>query len=464
MNVNPGSDRTITADEFVQWLRSDEKTISYTTVEGNVSIAGDDLYKKSINYCVFNGRIVLSPSKVNYLVFENSRFHKVVDISISEIQSHVQFENCDAKKVKFESCSGGHYFLHELRCSEDLSFRNIERFNHISLTDVVVEKDLKFFHLNEEDAGDIFLHGTKVLGELMFMASREIPMVGITQGFYEKINVNDNIKRLLIHGGTEELTINLLSFGQFNRTGETVLENIKIGTLRMNQLHNQNASFKFSDVEVTDVWEMRYSSPNKLQAVNLTLTNCEVCFDNTLLSECVLSNIDWPTKYKLQSKHSDDKNRHASLREAYRQLKHASNRNSNHIDALSFYRNEMEAYREFMKGNHEAKWEDKFILFISWIFSNHGQSFVRPIAWLLGMHVLLFSILLLTNYNHFEFPATPTWSATLDGIGEYFSLLNPAHRSPNMKGIQLFIDFFMRLSSGFFIYHIIRASRKFAKV
>jgi hypothetical protein len=210
---------------------------------------------------------------------------------------------------------------------------------------------------------------------------------------------------------------------------------------------------------------MKYAAPSELQALNLDLSSCSLHFDHSLLNKCVFSNIAWPKKMRLDSANPDgSKQRFISLKETYRQLKQAMLKDGNNIDALAFYRNELEEYRSFAKDNPEVKREDKIILWMMWLFSDHGQSFARPIAWLLGMHLVFFLIAIAVGYNGFYFTPDHDWSAVWDFIGSYFFLLNPVHKLPDTNGGMLIVDFFMRLSSGFFIYHIIRASRKFAKV
>ena len=139
-------------------------------------------------------------------------------------------------------------------------------------------------------------------------------------------------------------------------------------------------------------------------------------------------------------------------------------KDGNNIDALAFYRNEMEAYREFIKDNKDIDWQEKLIVRLSRWASDHGQSLKRPIIGLFGFHLLFFLIAIGINYNGFYFTPNHDWSTVWDFIGSYFYLLNPVHKLPDTHGGMLIVDFLMRLSSGFFIYHIIRASRKFAKV
>ncbi|PCJ86156.1 MAG: hypothetical protein COA57_06460, partial [Flavobacteriales bacterium] len=154
------------------------------------------------------------------------------------------------------------------------------------------------------------------------------------------------------------------------------------------------------------------------------------------------------------------------LREVYRQLKNLCKAQSNYIDALGFYRNEYAAYWKYIKANKkEVSFEDRFLVGLGRHVSNFGQSFIRPLIWLIIMHGILFLLLVIFNYKGFNFSFNHSWNSFREGFGEYWYLLNPVHRfTDDMAGGLKTIDFLMRLSSGFFIYHIIRASRKFAQL
>jgi hypothetical protein len=170
----------------------------------------------------------------------------------------------------------------------------------------------------------------------------------------------------------------------------------------------------------------------------------------------------WPPNKQLHSNISG-KEQHLALREVYRELKHSSIRNSNHIDALAFYKNEMKAYRASgVKGVN-----DWLLMQIGYLSNNYGQNFFWPIWWLLGIHFILFWILVgKFDYLDFQiFVSDGSFDAFKEQLGHYLYFLNPVHKTPtDFSGSMLTLDFLMRLSSGFFIYHIIRASRKFAKV
>ena len=291
-------------------------------------------------------------------------------------------------------------------------------------------------------------------------ANVNIGVFTMTVGAIKSLEFQGTIEKVFL-----SLSIGTLGIPTTKAIKEVIIEECNIQRFHMTDVIDSELSIVIYDSQIQEEWHMEYSLIKELKVFNMRFSqNSKLYFDNTILTAYAFSNIIWPKGFKLYSYVEEPTEAHRSLKETYKQLKQAMIRDGNYMDALAFYHNEMEEYRAFVKGNDLVKGEDKFILFISWLFSNHGQSFVRPLAWLLGMHLLFFFIAIGLNYNDFYFTWPHEWASTWGLVGSYFYLLNPVHKLPDVSGGMLILDFFMRLSSGFFIYHIIRASRKFAKV
>ena len=145
-------------------------------------------------------------------------------------------------------------------------------------------------------------------------------------------------------------------------------------------------------------------------------------------------------------------------KESYRQLKLAYLNNSDKFNALKFYRNEMYSYfRGTLFSKSENLW-NKILLILDFGTSNFGQSYLMPLGWLFGFHLLFFSCF--WNFHYWENTLTG-----FDEFGEFWTLLNPAHAQPSYveSGMGKFTDFVMRVSSGFFIFHFIKVTRRFGK-
>lgn len=142
-------------------------------------------------------------------------------------------------------------------------------------------------------------------------------------------------------------------------------------------------------------------------------------------------------------------------KENYKQLKYSFYKTGDRISEKLFHGREME---EFMK--MDIPLSDKLILKFSKWSSDFGQSVSRPFWVNGGIHVLLCVFLFgVLNYQGYYFTLkTPSWCAFRSAMNEGLYLFLPL-KAFN-KDILLF-DVIMKINSGFFIYNILRASRKF---
>jgi hypothetical protein len=157
------------------------------------------------------------------------------------------------------------------------------------------------------------------------------------------------------------------------------------------------------------------------------------------------------------------------LRENFRQLKCAYSNQHDKILEAYFYGLEMNAHNltiTWLPPWRESFWQ-KLILILSRLFSNYGSSFLRP---LLGILVSTWCILLLLIgiYNHhglaIVFPQNADSEALKIAAEEYFQLLNPFHETDeSLHGWALMWDLLSRVLSSYFIYSLIRSTRRFLR-
>lgn len=203
----------------------------------------------------------------------------------------------------------------------------------------------------------------------------------------------------------------------------------------------------------------------EIDMVSLNITNAETSLKQHSDEEFL--NIFEFTKEEQINKLLEDKKHLKTLEEAdvqqqigyrkenYKQLKYSFYKTGDRISEKLFHGREME---EFMK--MDIPLSDKLILKFSKWSSDFGQSVSRPFWVNGGIHILLCVILFgILNYQGYYFTLkTPSWSAFCSAMNEGLYLFLPL-KAFN-KDILLF-DVIMKINSGFFIYNILRASRKF---
>ncbi len=108
--------------------------------------------------------------------------------------------------------------------------------------------------------------------------------------------------------------------------------------------------------------------------------------------------------------------------------------------------------------------QDKFILWVNSFSNNHGLSIGRPFIWLIIVSII-FYICYLWTLDKIFICSSIDWNL----IGYYFSFLDITHRTDflvnknELSGLSLFIDYFNKIITGFFIYQFVASFRKYGK-
>jgi len=144
-------------------------------------------------------------------------------------------------------------------------------------------------------------------------------------------------------------------------------------------------------------------------------------------------------------------------RENYKQMKISAQNIGDTVNEKRFHAMEMCEYLEM-----ETKCSDWLILWLSKWSSNFGQSLFRPIVFhVIIIHLLLFSIYFcFSNPKGYYLSCTDgSWKVFWEGFSVFWFLILP-FRDLSLDNHGL-LDLAFRVNSGFFIYNLLRATRKF---
>lgn len=217
---------------------------------------------------------------------------------------------------------------------------------------------------------------------------------------------------------------------------------------------------------------------------NLTIEqSCIVDIHESDLSEVDFNNFRWNNNYKLNEKYNNEKFESEtiylrSLRESYRQLKALFVRAGNKIEALEFQKHELRIQLEVLRKGLEwnvAKIDNLntlgnyLILYTHYKSSNFSQNIWKPFSLLFIFHLIFFNIFLFANpdlgvtIDLFN----PSYEAFEKSNELYFTTIFPTHAfelnelNGSKVSIAGFWDFILRVSSSYFIFYFISASRKY---
>lgn len=296
-------------------------------------------------------------------------------------------------------------------------------------------------------------------------------VIKISGGYYDKIELNEDIVLNTFIASGDQADLNKLIIS--NLTGKLIqikdrfsISNAKINTLQLesvNVLNPHNVSF--SNVEVIQNFVLTQVDLSGVGFNIIDFKKAHLYLDGSTVSLARFSNIVWPKGHTVSSflpekTKTDRVHRYKVIGEVYRQLKKNSLGASDNISALKFYRNEMDTYWKRIKIDKSESWSNRVLICITKFSSNFGQSYWYPIWWLFGGH-LVFCLSIWIN----EGAISCSEPAFYSGLAQYFMWLLPVYKTPeNWSDISLILGVFMRIYNGFFIYHFIRATRKFARV
>ena len=126
---------------------------------------------------------------------------------------------------------------------------------------------------------------------------------------------------------------------------------------------------------------------------------------------------------------------------------------------MAFYRNEMETYYQEVLLSKTEKRGTRFLLRVNRWVGDFGLSWERPLLFLGLSHLLFYWIYLIASSKVGNDYCSG--EAFGNGVGQYFRFLIPFNHPDYITGWPVSILFVMHVLDGFFVYHFLKATRKF---
>jgi hypothetical protein len=424
-------------------------------------------------------------------------------LNISDLKSKaIVITKCKLTNFQFNDCETEKLSITQTDVTENLTWGNSRvTENMIFATSSLTNGEIKNSHLNK------LMVVSSVLKKELTLESGECEYFSISgQSDLNKIEFKNIALRefIMFQGKVKELLFNPMELRKVTISHEGIgmvsIEKFELNAFFMNtappaisikdlQAHEftiknfrNGESFRLMDSEIKhtfnlDFCNLRPSDSSISEISNLDLQSCrKISFFKTNILDTEFYNVRWNANYRLDKKEKEIKglttakkiNHFWIIKESYRQLKIVSIANSNKIDANFFQSGELDIYYEILWRKalvYRQHVGDFFILLISRVFGGYGLNIWRPILWWAFLHSALFAVIVRYARLPFQFAETSNtidWSTTKKAATLYFSLLSPVHETNfwnhNIFGLS---DILIRIVAGFFIYYIIRASRKF---
>jgi uncharacterized protein YjbI with pentapeptide repeats len=374
----------------------------------------------------------------------------------------VIFQDLRNQKTEISGCFSNDLVITggETQLSIRGSGPKLSKFQNIIFTSVSQIKSILLRDL--EHANKITFHGSVpkrlyiaqgVFGRIQFQNVFDIPYLKIGSLNTEKIDVK----------------IDNLDLQMLNLSGKMEVLYSEINDLNMNHCRLSGGSLAFKSVVFKNEIQLCDSNLKDVQFMDVNLKSAKLFLDRSIISNAIYSNVLWPKDFiissKIKSNNTFEKTRRLrTLTEAYRQLKKNALSESDNFSALHFYRNEMINYWERVKVDKtESRWNRLLIRVNKWV-SDFGQSYLLPLAFLFVFTLIGF--IGIWSFEYFTHGNSGKWCSTIgNGFVEFLTGLNPISKVPDYwhNGAKIIV-FFLKVFNGFFIYHFIKATRKFGRI
>lgn len=396
------------------------------------------------------------------------------------------FKNCMFKSENF-------IFIDGMVCNKELTFENCSFSNSLYFESGIFKKEILLKYCDLENNK---IHLTNCNFEKISISCYNVQEVWFSRGKFQSLRIGDHligdhIKKLTLFTNADEvgdIFITEQSFDKIylsgtNKDREFNFSQIKCNNVSINKFTNEG-KFNFYGIEPKN------KNVGYFQILNSNLENAQFYrasfsdykeliiidsfINDTLFLGCKWSNnvraISGPgtTSFEksLKTGRKISSNENIAIREAYRQLKISMSNHSDKIQENRFYAQELVFYNKTL--NWGNPWQDTFwdkvVLYWSKHFSDYGQSFIRPLIWLLFGHLIMFIIAVMLNgfENLYISWNDASEEAFREAFEKYFIYINPLRKlETTLPGYLIVLDLLMRIWSSYMIYNMIRASRRF---
>lgn len=410
--------------------------------------------------------------------------HLILDDSIT-VNLPLAFHGCTIKSDKL-------FFISGLTCNESLTFEGCTisdciYFNSGSFKDVI----LKYVHVKSIQLWDCTFGKISISGY-------DIDDIWVSGAKFESLHigehlVGDNISKLVIftkEDETGDIVITDQSFDEISLHGTNKGKRISFAKLKCNSISivdfKNEGILNFYGIEPKDAnndkryFQIINSNLDKVEFYRVLFSQYkELIIIDSFVTDALFIGCKWSNNVRaifgpgygtfedsLKNGRKITTKEVVAIKEAYRQLKISMSKHSDKIQEQKFYSEELNFHNQTLTWGKpwENQFWDKIILIWSKSFSDYGQSFIKPLLWLLFGHYILFILALVFNgFNplHISF-CEPTASGFKEAFEKFFIYINPLRRlETSLSGYLILLDLLMRIWSSYMIYNLIRASRRF---
>jgi hypothetical protein len=437
--------RNVTKNEFIGEMR-----------KGDNVIFKDCNFTEGISFLLYQGAIRQNFSFDNCIfkeiLFQQTHFNGKISFQSCFVEESVSINACSFKKdFKAYHLSCPRIAIWNTNFYDGFNLYNFDRVENLTLqfNDISGRVSVKQWHVDPVILENIHITFEKFQdGNICFedFVSRKIEIqfpgqhlqnnvtiAGLTSEEFKVINLGNKANNKV---WIKRITSNSIHFLWLHNDGLLSLQDIQAKEISESTSFNISESY-FGNAEL---YHINLKSFRKIQIFNCHLQNI------------IPVNVKWNFNESAYEGIKPD-----YLREFFRQLKNICAKNMDKVSQLRFEKMEMDAYT--LQLNPKTDFQDWIILKSNELSNSHGQSWAKPLLWLLLFSFVLYTLLQVVFGSFGEYH-----------LGNYFNFLLPFHDvkdvlvingTGGVPNLLRLIDVLQKLISGYFIFQFLRAFRKY---
>jgi hypothetical protein len=277
------------------------------------------------------------------------------------------------------------------------------------------------------------------------------------------------------------LSVDNISLSGVNSNCLLAFDSIEVQSINISDYSNYSTThflnIKSSSTKSSSV-SILSSSLGKTLFSNFNFKSFEkIIVANSIFTEITAAGVIWFEPTQIFSIDSSKKGENGVLRELFRQLKFAMEKQGDYIQALSFKSFEYEAFHKEIKlKSYREAWQDKFTLFFGSI-NKHGINWFIPVIVIACLTFVSSSLITLSYFNqlHDDFSLYGIKNLlnilNLNFHHYFFQFGNPAFQLEKIYDCSAYqitvsmnlLSFFHRIFLSVLIYQTIISFRKYSK-
>jgi hypothetical protein len=226
--------------------------------------------------------------------------------------------------------------------------------------------------------------------------------------FHKILFENSKFKKILIR----DIKTNLFLIDNIDilKDAKISFESIKTKVLKVKRLSQDSKYIRFDNISVLNKFVCERVEFNNTYFNDFNIKDADKKIEKTSFVGAHLNSIQWGDISKIEAE-----------QDIFRQLKFANDSQGNHIEANSFFANEMRRYKTKLKKKSWRKhFQEKLVFNLSEKISNFGQSYLKPIGWII-FFVVLYNLIIFGYKENYLYQIYEPINPYIRNIADFFN-------------------------------------------